>query len=197
MDEDGQQDASAEKTEAGRRLFRKENALRWIVLIGIAGVALIFLSSLRSTSDKQQQPAAVEDDTDEILAYRQSLTDELGYMLASMEGAGRTKIMLTLESGSRNIYAADDDVQQKKGASTDLAVQGSDQYSEKKTHVVIRRSDGSEQAVSEGRVMPSVRGVLIVCEGGGNKEIADKMREAAATALHIAASRVSVQKMSQ
>ncbi len=177
---------------AGLRL-KKDTLLKLVIAAGIIGIGLIFVSSL-FTDKKGSEPdtAVLPDDTVQTEEYREMLSEELGNMVASIEGAGRTKLMLTLEGTVKNIYASDSDIRRSGGTQSSGTVTDS----EKRSCIVVRTGSGTEQALSVGQTMPTVRGVLIVCEGGGNSEVAERIKKAAAAALNISDSRICVLKMS-
>lgn len=183
-----------EEETAADGLHKRERLLKLIVIVGLAGIALIFISSLFHQQNKASSVQPPSDDNsvwEEAAAYREQLSTELGNMVASIEGAGRTKLMLTIDGTIRSIYATDSDIQTNERSGG-----GEHQNTEKKSCIVIRRSDGSEQAVTIGQMMPSVKGVLVVCEGGDNEEVASRIRSAVSAAVHLSESHICVLKLS-
>lgn len=85
-------------------LARKENRARLAVLLGAAAMLLILLSELFTPSGKTAAASAAPAD-DNI--YRQQLEQQLSDLIAQVEGAGKTTVMVTLESGEETIYALD------------------------------------------------------------------------------------------
>ncbi len=190
-----------EKTENGHFFDKKDMLLKMIVFAGIAGIALIFLSSVfhfdENSGNKSNESNVInEPNTEDISEYRDELCEELGNMLASIEGVGRTKIMLTLDSTVKNIYATDNDYQQKETSAKGSSNENADKQSnEKKTCIVIRQKDGSEKALTIGKTMPSVKGVLVVCDGGDDGEVQKRVVSAVSAALNISDSHICVTKM--
>ena len=181
-----------------QRFLNKEGILKIIVFIGIAGIALIFGSSLFTQSRTQDNTTAEVSvpDTESATGYKQELCDELGYMLASIDGAGKTKVMVTLDGTVRNIYATDNDIKQNESSQkTGSGENTTKQNDEKKTCIVVRMGDGSEQALTIGQLMPSVKGVLVVCQGGGSEEVRSRIKQAVSAALGIKESHICVLKM--
>ena len=182
-------------------LHRKETLIRLIVIAGIIGIGLIFVSNLMKKQETPEKDSSVQSgisDAVNLAEYREALTNELGSMVASIEGAGRTKLMLTLDGTVRSIYASDEDIsdrQSKKSGGSDSTEDG--QSSEKRSYIVTRRSDGSEQAVTVGQLMPKVRGVLVVCDGGGDESVRGRIVSAVCAAVNIPSSRVCVSKMGE
>lgn len=185
----------AEETEKQGGLFRnRERLLKVMVAAGLLGIALIFLSSVFSKQNEKKDEEVNTLDPQMMESanlYREQLTEELGNMVASIEGAGKTKLMITLEGTVRSIYATDSDIQ-----SNDKNTEDQHQNNEKRTCIVVRRQDGSEQALTISQTMPGIRGVLVVCEGGDRQEVAEAIRSAVAAAVHLAPSRICVLKMS-
>ena len=178
----------------------REKMIKIIVLIGIAGIALIFgssiMGSINSNKNNEEISNTIPPDTDISDEYKQNLCEELGNMIASIEGTGRTKVMITLGGTIRNIYATDNDCQQRESIKNNGKDDVTDsQNTEKKTCIVVKRKDGSEEALILGRSMPSVSGVLVVCDGGGDTRICDKVTKAVSAALNISQSRICVTKM--
>ena len=170
-------------------IFKKENILKITVIAGLAGIVLIFCSDFFGGREKEDTFAEVsESETYTVEEYRQGLCDELGNMPASIEGVGRTKIMLTIDGTVRNIYATDNDIQQRETSSDK-------QSNEKQSCIVIRQNDGSEKALTIGQLMPKIKGVLVVCEGGDKEEVCIKVTEAVSAALDVTKSHICVSKL--
>ena len=170
-------------------IFKKENILKVTVIAGLAGIVLIFCSDFVGGKKTDTFAEVSEAETEDVTEYRQELCDELGNMLASIEGVGKTKIMLTLDGTVRNIYATDNDIQQRETSSDK-------QSNEKQSCIVVREKDGSEKALTVGQLMPKIKGVLVVCEGGDKDEVCGKVIEAVSAALDVAKSHICVSKMS-
>lgn len=180
-------------------LAQKDGFLKLIVFVGIVGIALIFISSVvdfggGKTGEPVDTAEMIEESS--ALQYREQLSEELGNMLASIDGVGRTKVMLTLDSTVRNIYATDNDYQQKETSTKGSSNENADKQSnEKKTCIVIRQKDGSEKALTVGQMMPSVKGVLVVCDGGDDENVRNRVISAVGAALNISDSHICVTKM--
>lgn len=126
-------------------LAQKENRARLAVLLGAAAMLLILLSELFTPSGKTAAASAAPADDN---VYRQQLEQQLSDLIAQVEGAGKTTVMVTLESGEETIYALD-------------TLSG--QTQEQQTHVLL--DDGT--ALAQTVCAPRVCGVAVVCEGGG------------------------------
>ncbi|HIU30743.1 MAG TPA: stage III sporulation protein AG [Candidatus Caccousia avistercoris] len=179
------------KDKEGRSLFERlaENASarKWIILAGIGGIALIFLSSLfqgQPAESGQAAPAVAESSAAE---YAQSLQQQLESLIAQIDGAGQAQVLVTLERSAQQVYATEE----TKSARTGESSQEDERQS---SYLVVRAADGSEQALKVTEVQPTVKGVVIVCPGGGDPAVAERITQAVTTALDISSARVCVVK---
>ena len=173
-----------------------------IVVCGLIGIVLIFLSTFidsGSNSDKKDNKENIVIKETEILStYKENTEVNLGNMIASIEGAGKTKIMVTVDSSIEYVYATDDknsDTSRKSGAN--LEIDESKDNQKEELNVVLRSSNGEEQLVTVKEIQPKVRGVLVICEGGDNIEVEQRVLEAVTKSLDISTARVCVTKLSK
>ena len=129
-----------------KNLAQKENRARLAVLHGRGGHAAH--PAVGSCSPLQRSTAAASAAPADDNVYRQQLEQQLSDLIAQVEGAGKTTVMITLESGEETIYALD-------------TLSG--QTQEQQTHVLL--DDGT--ALAQTVCTPRVCGVAVVCEGRG------------------------------
>ena len=158
-----------------REIVRADkNAGRIIFIIGIAGMLLILASEFWPT---QAKSSACDTATESLLAdYEAKMEQRLETLIQEMDGAGKTSVMVTLESGEWNRYAVDT----KTGDTT-----------AEQTHVLL--DDGN--ALTETVYMPEIRGVAVVCEGGDQVHVIAQITEMLSSLLGLSTSRISVTKM--
>ena len=154
-------------------LAQKENRARLAVLLGAAAMLLILLSELFAPSGKTAAASAAPED-DNI--YRQQLEQQLSDLIAQVEGAGKTTVMVTLESGEETIYALD-------------TLSG--QTQEQQTHVLL--DDGT--ALAQTVCTPRVCGVAVVCEGGDDITVIKRITDLVSVVLGLSTNRICVTKM--
>ena len=181
------------------KLLSSDRAVAVIVIAGLAGIALIFLSN--ALKPREIQDSSSQDVTTgqaEVIPedYRNAVTEELGNMLASIEGVGRTKVMVTIDKTLQNIYATDTDQNGRETTRQNGYDENTDkQNTEKRSCIVIKNKDGSEQALTVGQMMPQVKGVLIVCDGGDDEAVRQRVIDAVSAALDISKSHICVSTM--
>lgn len=122
-------------------LAQKEKRARLAVLLGAAAMLLILLSELFTPSEKTAATSAAPADDN---VYRQQLEQQLSGLIAQVEGAGKTTVMITLESGEETIYALD-------------TLSG--QTQEQQTHVLLDDGTALAQTVCTPQSVRGGRGV--------------------------------------
>ena len=136
-------------------LLQKQNRTQLAIILGVAAMLLILFSELFST------PAKLE--------------TQLKELIEQLDGAGKTVVMVTLESGEETIYAVDTQ---------------SGQMQNQETHVLLE--DGS--ALEETTYLPAVCGVAVVCDGGGDVRVAARITELVRALLDLSANRICVEQ---
>lgn len=149
----------------------------WAVALGGAAMLLILLSELWPA----QQPAAAAgaETTAEntAAAYQQQLEQRLASLISQLDGAGSATVMVTLETGEETVYALD-------------TLSG--QTQSQQTHVLL--DDGT--ALKQTVYSPQVRGVAVVCDGGGDVSVAARITELLSALLDIPTNRICVEQRS-
>ena len=141
---------------------------RLAVLIGGVAMLLLLLSELMPTGTKS---AAASTAPQETAAYQ----TQLETLITQMAGAGKTTVMRTLETGEETIYALDTQ---------------SGQMQEQQTHVLLE--DGS--ALAETIYQPQIRGVAVLCDGGGDVRVAARITEMVGALLDLPSNRICVEQ---
>lgn len=107
--------------------------------------------------------------------YAVQLERQLEAVISQIDGAGKTKVMVTVESTVSYEYATDDSYSESKYES-EIVIIGSDK-------ALIKRIDN-----------PEVAGVLVICDGGDSAVIKEKILKAVATVLDISSNKVYITK---
>lgn len=132
-----------------------------------------------------------------MLAYAGYLEETLEEVLSSMEGAGKVKVMVTLESSGEAVIEKDVMIQRAgttevdaAGGSrntTDISEQEETVFEESKEHIqrpYVKRIDA-----------PRVKGVLIAVQGGHNANVVKNITEAIQALFGIEAHKIKIVKM--
>ena len=153
-------------------LADEKKRVNLLVCMGLAGLLLLAVSAwLPAESPAAPQPVQSEAYAD----YAAQLEARLTELIARVDGAGKTAVMVTLESDSERIYATDTD---RDGAST---------------HVLL--GSGGTDGLVETVQTPQVRGVAVVCEGGGSSAVQSRVTALVETLTGVGANHITVAKM--
>lgn len=169
-----------------------------IVIIGLLGIGLILLSGLLpEKNDKTQTQTNSQIAYVSLTQYENELEQNLADIISSINGAGKTRVLLTMESTVEQVYATDKNMTQKDTVNSGEATQTNKDTSADSTYITVELADGTQQTVLLKEIQPRVRGVLVVCSGGDNSVVKEKIVDAVTKALDISSSRVSVAGLSQ
>lgn len=140
-----------------KNLFDNDKIRKLIIISGIAGIALIFLSSCIDfttvTGGKAEQEFSVT-------TYSTEIENDLQSVISQIEGAGETKVLLTMENSVEYVYLEDSTTKTKE-------------------------------------IEPLIRGVLVVCEGGDDPVVVERITEAVTKALDVSTAKVCITKLSE
>ena len=168
-------------TEKLKNLYtNSQSKFKIITAIGLIGILLIFLSDAFSSKEKKEEQVTQSYNYNE---YISNLENQLEGVISSIDGVGECKIMITLENTAESVYATD--VETKND---------SDSANLKDEYVIYNSSDG-ETPVLIKEYFPKVQGVTVVCTGGDNISVKEKIIEAVTSLFNIATNRVSVSKI--
>ncbi len=160
------------------------------VVLGLIGMVLIMLSEWLPSGDGNTDTPTVK--TTE--QYRTETEQHLKELLSQMAGVGECSIFVTFESGVEYVYATE-----QKG-NTDYSENkndSSEQVSQKENSeesVILIDGENGKTGLLLTEIQPQVKGVVVVCEGGENAEVVERIVSAITTALNISSRRVCVTK---
>ncbi|WP_294101430.1 stage III sporulation protein AG [uncultured Ruminococcus sp.] len=158
-----------------------------VIAVGILGILLIFLSEMfpaNSKTDSKVTPteSTASDDTD---SYKEQIEKELKNVLSQVRGVGECEVMVTVEGTTEYVYA------ENLTKSTDNnGDRTSDRY---ENEIVMTDNDGKKEALVRKIIKPQICGVVIVCEGGGDIKVNERVLKAVSTALGISSSKICVE----
>ena len=117
------------------------------------GIALLFLSGFMGGQKTEKTDYSVQ-------SYAKQVEQELEEAVSHIEGAGKTKILLTMENSVESVYLGNGTTKTKE-------------------------------------VEPKIRGVLVLCEGGGDPVTVGRVSEAVTKALNLSSAKVCISKLSE
>ncbi len=152
-----------------------------IVAIGLIGIVLIFMSDIFSGNSKNknetQQCSYSYDE------YTIELENKLKKLVSNIDGVGECEVMITLQNTNESVYA------------TDVEVKADGDSTNQKDEYVLYDSDSGESPVLIKEYLPQVQGVTVVCTGGDNVSVKEKIIQCVTSLFNIPTNRVSVSKI--
>lgn len=173
-----------EKITAKTRLNKKMLLSALLLLAGIAALTMSEISTENKAASVQTTATSVSDTSE----YAANLETRLTSIISCIDGAGNTKVMVTLESGSEEVYLHDYNYGENADSSGKNSFERKDEY-------VIVDGESGEQGIVVRIAEPRVRGVAVVCEGGGSEVVREQIVNAVTALLDISSAKVSVAKM--
>ncbi|MCL2253554.1 MAG: stage III sporulation protein AG [Lachnospiraceae bacterium] len=134
---------------------------------------------------------------DELNAYAEYLEAKLEETLKEMEGAGQTKVMITLKSSAETIV--EKDAPMKRAGSTEVdSAGGSRNTSDIETGqetVFYTNASGRQVPFARKTIRPVIEGVLVVTQGGGNEKIIRNITDAIKALFGVDEHKIKIVKM--
>ena len=146
-----------------------------LVCAGLGGLLLLGFSEwLPQETAEPSSPSAAQASAPED--YARQLETRLQELITRVEGAGAVEVMVTLECGEENVYATD----QQTGTDGTTSVD----------HVLL-----GDSGLMETVQTPRVQGVAVVCEGGGDAAVQNRVSTLVEVLTGVGANHITVAKM--
>lgn len=164
--------------------IRNDKKLLLIIIFGFLGLILIVFSIPNENKENVEKTEVVEKSVFNEKEYTDDLENKLAEMISLINGAGKTRVIVTLECDYETVYAKDGSLS-KDDDSTD-----------EDSEYIIIDSEKTQGGLLLKTVTPKVRGVAVVCEGGDNQYVKSSVTEMLSAVLDVGANRISVSKIS-
>lgn len=131
-------------------------------------------------------------------SYATYLEERLEEVLREMEGVGKVKVMITLSDYGQSIVEKDTIDVSNTIKETDSNGGSRDTFSREVTleTVQVENESGTYPYVGM-EILPTIEGIVVVAEGGGNATVISQISKAAMALFPIEAHKIIVVKMSQ
>lgn len=152
-----------------RELGRK---YQYALLVMVVGAVLLLMPTGNGGEPPPEEPGKAEEQF-ELSAFE----DRLEKVLSSIQGAGETRVVLTLDSGSRKVLAQDSQ-QEEQGSSSSV--------------VTVGRGSGRQEVVPLQTIAPNFRGALVVCPGGDDPGVRLALVEAVSALTGLGSDQIAI-----
>ena len=168
-----------------KETIKNDKKLAVLLVIGVIGVMLLAISEIETKPENDESGKADIKVTQET--YEKELEKRLEKIVASVDGAGRAQVMITLKSSEENKYAVN-------SSSENQISDGKSNSKSSNDYVVIDSSSGDSCVVLRTE-SPKIQGVVVVCDGGDNSKVKNDVTNAVSALLGINVNHISVLKM--
>lgn len=192
---------------------RRIKVLRWLVLVGLIGAALLLVASLLNIKpvdpgggtdlspphdqDVPQQEAFIgggdSKPSDPFIDIETQLESRLKELLETMVGVGTAQVMVTVESTEETVLGLNEKKTQQITEESDR--NGALRHITEVTNdgqVVIYEVNGGQSPIIVKKLKPKVRGVIIVAKGAENATVHKLIAEAVSRGLDVPLHKISV-----
>lgn len=169
-------------SEVSKRVEKILKNPKFLVAVGLIGIALVFLSSFFGNDTEKV------DSNENVYSpekYCADLEQRVEKLVEHITGDKNATVVITVDSGKNYKYA---DATEYTSSNSDTQTS----ESSNKSYITVRTADGGEQALIVSETMPKVRGVAIVCDGGDDETISKSIENAVTAALDITSKRVYI-----
>lgn len=149
-----------------------------IIFIGLMGVMLLTVSELIPEKEVEEESTETAQSAD-YYDYADEIEKKLEKIISSIYGAGKTKVMVTLDCSDESVYATEEKINE----------------SSRENKVVIVENQDGEGGVLLKITQPRVRGVAVVCEGGASPSVRQSITKTITAVLDISSARISIATM--
>ena len=151
---------------------------RWILPICGAILGILLLVFGNQTQKSEEESGALLDNTEALSAeaFADATEEKIVTICSGVSGVGEVRAVVTLEGGYRAVYASD--------------TQGSDTSYRNET--VLTGSGSSEKAILVGYDAPRIAGIGIVCTGGDDPVIKQRITLLVSAAFDVSANKIYV-----
>ena len=176
-----------------KKFLTKGNHRNFVVILGLVGITLIFMSGFfKSDSHKKEVVQTnVKVSSDQ---YTEKLEKNLESIISNIRGAGEAKVMVTLASSKETVYATEE--RKNKEASEDKADGTITRKKEsddcEKKYITVKDSEGTEHALAVTEIEPKIKGVVVICAGGDDSLVQQRIIDAVTTSLNVNSKQVCV-----
>ncbi len=159
--------------------LKKDKKTLFIIAVGFLGILLIVFSG-----DSANESQYLNSDNKEYTYYDvEGVKNELTELIESINGAGTARVMITYKSLEETVFATDTE-----------EITQDDETKNKKEYVIVKK-ESDEWGIPLKIICPEVKGVAVICEGGDNQIVKEKIYSLVCALFSISSNSVSVASM--
>lgn len=146
-----------------------------VLLVVLVGIILMLLPVSSQTKETEENKSQIPQESFDLAAMEQRMEEVLG----KIDGVGKLRLMLTLQSGTRLTLA--EDTQR-------------DQDRTQREIVTLNRGSGNQEIVITNRFYPVYQGAVVVCQGADSSAVRLAITETVQALTGLPSDRIRVAK---
>lgn len=154
-----------------KKLLSNKNVLTVLIAIVVGILLVVFGFSGSDKKDLEQNTDAHSYTSAELESYTTALEGRVAKHIEKIGGVSNVNVLLTIEASNEKVFATE-------GANKD--------------YVIIKDSNGNENALQLSEINAQVRGIAVVCDYGGNDELRQQIILMLSSLFNIGTNRISV-----
>ena len=181
-----------------KKMNLKEIGIEKIILIAIAGIVLLlanFSEWKNAISEKTEKKEEKTVQTDQNDAYVSALENKLVHILENVDGVGKAQVMITLKSSKESVLNKDLSEEKQTEEERSGETQKVNKNQKKQEETILSDSSGNSAPYVIKELEPEISGIVISCEGAGNKVVEASVLEAVQVLFGVSANHIKVLKM--
>ena len=148
---------------------------KFVLLVVLVGIILMLLPVSSQTKETEENKSQIPQESFDLAAMEQRMEEVLG----KIDGVGKLRLMLTLQSGTRLTLA--EDTQR-------------DQDRTQRETVTLNRGSGNQEIVITNRFYPVYQGAVVVCQGADSSAVRLAITETVQPLTGLPSDRIRVAK---
>ena len=148
---------------------------KFVLLVVLVGIILMLLPVSSQTKEAEENKSQIPQESFDLAAMEQRMEEVLG----KIDGVGKLRLMLTLQSGTRLTLA--EDTQR-------------DQDRTQREIVTLNRGSGNQEIVITNRFYPVYQGAVVVCQGADSSAVRLAITETVKALTGLPSDRIRVAK---
>lgn len=177
-----------------------------VAILFLVGVFFLLIATPVSDFSKKNEKKTekknidISEETTEIeknKAYIDQLENKLEQTIGGMEGAGKVLVMITLKDNGEKILDKNQPYESQTSRSKEDGKESEQTTIRSDQETVLIEEGGDTAPIVIQEFYPDIEGVVVVCEGGDNSELALHIKEAVVALFSIDAHKIVVCKLQQ
>jgi stage III sporulation protein AG len=179
------------KPEVFERVFDFVKKNKFVLLVVIVGLVLILLPTAGKSTAKEQ-PTGGGGQTEVFSLAEQE--ERIAKALSKIEGAGKVTVVLTMQSGTEQVYARDETYSKDTSRRGDAEETSLDRSSKA---VLVSSGSATQKPLTVKTIYPVYQGALVVCEGADSATVRLEIIRAVAGLTGLSTDKIVVAKMNK